>query len=85
MLSNNGTDRYKDDIVLLKPAKVFILYVLNYLRYNVANFSLSAYQIDLNKVCVVIYVNMKKLVVIYIKKCFEFKTFFLIVMDRGLY
>lgn len=42
-------------------------------------------QIDLNKECVVIYVNMKKLVVIYIKKCFEFKTFFLIVMDRGLY
>lgn len=50
VLSNNGTDRYQDDIVPFKPAKVFILYGLNDLRYNGANFSVSAYQIDLNKV-----------------------------------
>lgn len=50
VLVNNGTDRYQDDIIPAKPAKVFILYGLNDLRYNGVNFSVSAYQIDLNTV-----------------------------------
>lgn len=48
VLLNNGTDRYQKDVVPYKPAKVFILYGLNDLRYNGANFSVSGYQIDLN-------------------------------------
>lgn len=50
VLVNNGIDRYQNDIFPYKLAKVFILYGLNDLRYNGANFFVSAYQIDLNTV-----------------------------------
>lgn len=50
VLANNGRDRYQQDIIQRSPNYVYILYGLNDLRYNGANFSTMSFQNDLNEV-----------------------------------
>jgi lysophospholipase L1-like esterase len=50
VLANNGRDRYQQDIIQRSPNYVYILYGLNDLRYNGANFSTMNFQNDLDEV-----------------------------------
>ncbi|MHC5612882.1 MAG: SGNH/GDSL hydrolase family protein [Nostoc sp.] len=49
-LTNNGCDRYLNDVVRHYPEKVYILYGLNDLRYSGQAFSVEKYKTDLREV-----------------------------------